>query len=120
LTDQLGLFDAKPPKAWRASALRNFHARHETAEEALAGEAKAQRQEDAILDFYRYYLIGRRGRRATPSQVHEAMLLREHPWPLTSIRRALTNLTKAGKLRHFPADRRPGPLGAMESTWGLA
>jgi hypothetical protein len=41
-------------------------------------------------------------------------------WPITSVRRALTNLTNRGLLIHHKADRRPGPFGAKESTWSLA
>jgi len=40
-------------------------------------------------------------------------------WPITSARRALTNLTRAGDLAHHPADRRPSRFGGRESTWSL-
>lgn len=111
---QLGLFDAPPPKARRTAALRSFHARSENAEEALAGEARAAHQEAAILSCFEAFRYTYGGR-MTPSQVAELF----PAWPITSIRRALTNLTQAGKLRKHPEDRRDGPRGARECTWGL-
>lgn len=120
MTDQLRLrLDADPPKAERASGLRSYHVRsHQTADEAVAGEKRAGRQDQRILEVFRSYA---HGRRLTPSQVH-GLLCDETGPPaplLTSIRRALTNLTASGKLVHYPADRREGPHGAKESTWGL-
>ena len=109
------------PRQRRAGARRSFHVRsHQTAAEAQAGEARALRQEDAILGWF--WMQATEGRlppapvRFTPSEVHAAF----PQWPITSIRRSLTNLTKRGLLVHFPADRRMGPLGSKESTWGLA
>jgi hypothetical protein len=54
--------------------------------------------------------------RWTPSELHMVF----PQWPITSVRRALTNLTTRGLLTHHTADRRPGPFGAKESTWSLA
>jgi len=112
---QLGLFDAPPPKARRTAALRSFHARNESPAEALAGEARAARQEAAILGAFQAF-AGTYGGRMTPSQVAELF----PAWPLTSIRRALSTMTSWGLLRKHPEDRRQGPRGARECTWGLA
>lgn len=116
--DQLGLFDAPPPRQERTGALRSFHTRSQpvTVDEALAGEKKAERQEDLILEWFRYQPPGAR---FTPSAVHDVFVARG--WPLTSVRRALTNLSggDAPALEHHPTDRRPGPFGAKESTWSL-
>lgn len=118
MRSQLGLFDSPPPSRRRAAALRSFHARHQpvTVDEALEGERKAERQEDLILDWFRYQPPGAR---FTPSEVHAVFLA--HGWPITSVRRALTNLSsgETPPLEHHPADRRSGPLGAKESTWSL-
>lgn len=115
---QLALsFDVAPPRARRTAALRHFKPRDESPDEALAGEARARGQEVAILWHFRT-----QGRRLTPSDVHEAF----PRWPLQSVRRALTNLSTAREgqeqppLRKHPEDRRPGPRGARECTWGLA
>jgi hypothetical protein len=106
----LDLAAEMPPAPARTR--RSFHVRsHVTAEEAQAGEARARTQEAVILGWFRLERA-----RLTPSEVHS--ICRE--WPLTSIRRALTNLTTAGLLTHHPGDRRPGPFGAKESTWSIA
>lgn len=103
------------PEAPRAAALRRHHVRsHQTVEEAQAGELRAARQQDVILSWFGW--TG--GDRWTPSEVHTAVSGGE--WPLTSTRRALTNLTKAGKLVHHPHERREGPFGVKESTWSAA
>jgi hypothetical protein len=101
---------------------RSYHVRsHQTIEETVAGEERARAQEASILGLFQAFastaaVEGATPGRYTPSEVH-AMFPN---WPITSIRRALTNLTKAGRLHHFKGDRRPGPRGARESTWGLA
>lgn len=109
----------------RMGTLVSFHAKHVhvTAPEALEGEQRAAKQESAILEWFRVRDRYRADQpRWTPSDVHAAF----PQWPITSIRRALTNLCTvsprrpAPPLRHYRADRRPGPRGARESTWGLA
>jgi hypothetical protein len=111
----LALEDVAPTP--RRRQRRAFHVRsHQTVEEALAGEQRAGRQDRRVLEVFRDC-----GRRLTPSQVH-GLLCDEcgPPAPLlTSIRRSLTNLTSCGLLIHYPADRRLGPHGVKESTWGL-
>lgn len=117
----LGILDA--PRAWRSSAITSLHVRsHMRADEVQAGEEKAQRQEDAILQHFRLQDAAVPGVRFTPSEVWRAF---EELWPLTSVRRALTNLSSERcynppLLVHHPGDRRPGPYSRMESTWGLA
>lgn len=118
---QLPLQLEPAPKAPRTGALRSFHAQsHVSVPEALVGEKRAARQEDAILEFLRYHDDQGGGfhTRWTPSELHACVEFSS--WPVTSVRRALTNLTAKGLLQHFPAHRRPGPYGAKESTWGLA
>lgn len=101
-----------PPRRRRRAALRAFKPRLESPSEALAGDERAVRQEEALLAWFRL----EPGRRFTPSEVHELAGLR---CPLTSIRRALTNLTDRCDLVHHREDRRVGPYGARESTWSL-
>lgn len=89
------------------------------ADEALAGNRRAARQDARVLEAFRLYAT--HGQRLTPSQVH-ALLCDETGPPaplLTSIRRSLTNLTTRGLLEHHPRDRHLGPRGATESTWSL-
>ncbi len=99
--EQLGL-ELEQPRRRRGAALVAFHPRLETPAEALEGEARAVRQEDALLAWFRLHP----GRRFAPSEVHELAGL---TCPITSVRRALTNLTNRGELVHHPEDRRPGP-----------
>jgi hypothetical protein len=115
-SSQLGLFELedpapKPPKAY-------FVRSHQSPAEVAEGERRANLQEAAILDFFR--ALGR-GRRMTPSDVYAAIGRYEGPnrWPLTSIRRAMTCLTRRGLLLHWPGERRLGPMGRNESCWSL-
>jgi len=116
MSDQLALgWDA--PAAPRAGALRSFHANASTTvDEALAGEARAKGQDDRVLSWFGW--VG--GDRFTASEVHTALGGDAGFGPLTSLRRSLTGLAKAGKLQHHRADRRPGPRGARETTWSQA
>ena len=108
IPEQLPLALATVPRRPRSSALRAFRPRLESPAEALAGEARAVRQEAAILGWF----LAHPGRHA-PSEVADAF----PRWPVTSVRRALTCMTRRGLLRHHREDRRPGPLGARESVW---
>ena len=66
---------------------------HNTTDEEQLDELneKAEKQEDVILEFFRK----NRNKEFTPFAVHTHVLL---GCPITSIRRAITNLTKEGKL----------------------
>ena len=99
-----------PPKAPRTSALRSFHVRsHIPAHEALQGEQRAQTQEDLVLAWMKAH-----PGRHTPPEVLAGLGVN---WPLTSVRRALTDLTAAFELRHWRGDRREGIYGSLNSTW---
>jgi len=94
-----------------------FHVRsHVSVDEAQAGEDQAQTQERAILEWFRMQDRCVPGVKLTPSQVHGNF----DGWELTSVRRALTNLTTRGHLTHWPGVRVDGPRGAKESTWSLS
>lgn len=120
MKDQLALDLAPdPPRAPRAAGLRSFvPSSSTTVADALDGEARANRQEQAVLDVFRE---SPPGTRYTPSQVHGLLLfdpLGPHPL-IQSVRRAMTVLTRKGLLVHHPEDRRRGPHGASESVWSL-
>jgi hypothetical protein len=127
MTQQLALQldDAPAPRPGRP---RSHHVRsHQTVEEAAMGEERAQRQEAAVLNLMRAFRNVAQATRAAPGRWTPSEVAAMFPaWPITSIRRALTNLSTARPgqpdppLVHYPADRRPGPHGAKESTWGLA
>jgi hypothetical protein len=122
MSSQLGLFDGPPPQPQPQERRVSFHTQGQpvTVEEASAGDQKARNQETQILAWFK---AQRRGARFTPSQVHGVFV--SQGWPVTSVRRALTNLSTGEQgaplppLEHHPEDRRPGPLGARESTWSL-
>lgn len=109
MTDQLGLFDARAA----ATPVPSFHVRsHLTVDEAAQGERRARSQEEAVLAWMKAH-----PGRWTPPEVLQGIGTAA---PLTSIRRALTNLTASGHLRHWPADRRLGAFGSLNSTWEVA
>lgn len=119
MSDQLELgFVA--PEAPRTARLRHHHVRaHQPADEALAGEQRAIRQEEVLVAWFEVQSYVLHDVRFTPSQVWK-MLGEGLGWPLTSTRRAMTNATNAGLLVHHQDDRREGLYGAREGTWSLA
>lgn len=122
MADQLdlGMEDA-PPRRRRTATLRHAHLQGQpvTVDEALLLEKRAGAQDARVLDVFRDRPASAR---LTPTQVTMSLLdIGPEPAPLlTSVRRALSNLTRRGLLVHFPRDRRQGPRGSSESTWGLA
>lgn len=72
-------------------------------------ERKAQRQEDMILEFMKE----NKYTSFTPCQVHLAFGQR---WPLTSVRRSLTNLAKDGHLV-ITGEKRSGLYGHQNNCW---
>lgn len=75
-------------------------------------EAKAQTQDQVvfcIMQLYNYPM--------SPSQVYKIL---DERFPITSIRRALSNLTRDGKLTKYPYNKVTGIYGRPECTWGLA
>lgn len=79
--------------------------------ELLAAAQAAQRQDDAVLAVFHAT-----GRAMTPSDVWRITTDAGHRWPLTSIRRAITNLTTAGALERLDHTR-VGPYGRPECVW---
>ena len=74
-------------------------------------EAQAKRQDLRILEFFKNH----RGLHFTPSQVHKAV---GGGAPITSIRRAMTNLTSTAHLVKTQ-DKVEGPYGRPEYQWML-
>lgn len=89
-----------------------FNTTNETGAQLLELERITSRQELTILRFFAYQPTCRH----SPSQLQEHLLPGA---PLTSVRRALTNLTKAGYLAKT-ASKTPGPYGRPEHLWELA
>jgi len=81
-----------------------------TGRQLVAAARVARGQEAAVLDVFRAA-----GRPLSPSEVHARMPGRVL---LTSVRRAISNLTQAGAL--VKLDRvQPGPFGQPEHLWQL-
>ena len=64
---------------------------------------------------YQYLLI-RKGTAFTPCQIHSAIF--NNDTPLTSCRRALTNLTEVGLITKFD-EQTMGNFGKKTYTWGI-
>lgn len=74
----------------------------------------AERQDDAVLAILRYH----RASALAPSTVHYVGQQAGRKWLITSVRRSMTNLERAGLLRK--AGVVDGPHGRPEHTWSLA
>lgn len=71
---------------------------------------RAENQDAAI------YLIFQTGKPYSPSQIHRLMAKAGKECPITSCRRSITNLTKAGKLVKTEL-MQEGKYGVPEHTW---
>ena len=86
-------------------------------EEVSRRELSAQSQETTVLGFFMLFTGGN----FTPDEVLRSLTCGILPMlnvntPITSIRRAITNLEKRGLLRKTEI-RRPTPRGATSRTW---
>jgi len=76
--------------------------------------AHAKSQEATIL-----LMFNNSFRTATPSQIQSELAAYGKRWPITSVRRAMSNLTEDGALEKTD-HQRPGPYGMPEHIWQLA
>ncbi|MCE7031760.1 hypothetical protein LY625_03860 [Lysobacter sp. GX 14042] len=74
----------------------------------------ASRQDEAVMAVYRAA-----GRPLSASQVWRSCEAQGRRWPLTSIRRSITNLMNAGALVHLPTQTRTGIYGRPETLYAL-
>jgi hypothetical protein len=81
--------------------------------ELIEAETKAKNQEERILYLFRTY-----NEKMTPSEVYKRYQLVWPVVPLTSIRRALSNMTRDEKLRMLD-DMADGLYGYKEHYWNL-
>lgn len=85
-----------------------------TAPELLAQETKAKCQEELVLETYTIMNAP-----MTPFDVAKFIEVKfQKIFPITSIRRAITNLTQQGKLRKSGSYRK-GQYGLKNNTWRL-
>jgi len=88
-----------------------YNTTHESGEKLKEYKAKANSQSDQILKYFK-----KMQRPMTPSEVH--MNLFDEFTPLTSVRRAMSNLTGHGKLEKT-SDKQNGIYGHPEYKWKL-
>jgi len=84
--------------------------------ELFEAEKAAQTQEDKILLFFK-----NNPGNYSPSKIHEILIVNKviHSLtPITSIRRAITNLTNSGQLL-MTDEMEDGPLGKPEHQWKI-
>jgi hypothetical protein len=88
-----------------------YNTNDERGPELIDSRAQAKLQQNLILGFFRAHP----GRRFAPHEVHSMM---PPGTPLTSTRRAITNLTDAGQLEKTD-QRVMGTFGKRVFTWQL-
>lgn len=71
-----------------------YNTNNEAGRELIDSKLKALQQQNRILSFFQSFP----GELFTPEEVKDKLFIEEDNTPLTSVRRAITNLTEAGKL----------------------
>lgn len=89
-----------------------YNTTHESGNNLTQFELKASSQEQMILDFFRRHP----GEMFTPSDIWVRLHSKMKRAPLTSIRRAITNLTGPGGLEKTDL-KTMGPYGRPEYYW---
>jgi len=89
-----------------------FNTNQTPAHELPERRAKATGQEGAILHVFKSHPHSK----FTPSRLHIAYF---RQWPITSVRRAISNLTKKGLLIKT-IETSKGPYGEPEHIWRIA
>ena len=88
-----------------------YNTLNESALEVKTSETKAKKQKDEIFAIYRHTL-----RLMTPAEIWDGDGFKGNNVPLTSIRRAITNLESEGLLKKTDIQK-PGVYGKMNYCW---
>lgn len=97
----------------------HFNTTHESGDRLREFEQKAKSQEIEILRLFKREAKKRKVPEFTPSNVHNRIWFNQDKnYPITSVRRALTNLTKLGFLEKT-TKKKMGPYGRPEYVWRL-
>jgi hypothetical protein len=88
-----------------------YNTTNETGKELKVSRQSANTQETIILDFFK----NNSNLHLSPFDIHDILELNA---PITSIRRAMTNLTINGKLKKT-STMKLGPYGKKVHTWRL-
>lgn len=84
-------------------------------ESLLDANEKALCLQDKILELYKRLPDDK-----TPFEISTIMVKNGYKYPITSIRRAMTNLSKEGKLIKSPSANRYGDYAKPNHTWKLS
>lgn len=91
-----------------------YNTNNESGEVLLNSIKNSKKQEDAIMVIFNYYKTN-----LSPDEIQGILVDRsEKTYPITSIRRAITNLTKNGKLKKT-TQMKKGAWGKLTHTWKL-
>lgn len=101
------------PKPRRAKVSAFYETTPLSVRERAEAIARAEAQDQRVLAVYRCA-----NRPLTPSEAHLQLEACGHREPITSIRRAIHTLTKAGALVKLAQTER-GPWGSLEHFWAL-
>jgi len=85
-----------------------------TGEMLIKFQEKAFKQQEIVLSFFQKHPE----RSFTPIEVHYHLWKAKYTYPLTSVRRAITNLTSEGKL--VMVGRKMEQYGSPNNTWKAA
>lgn len=93
--------------------MNHYHNTNKESGSTLAeSEAKAMKQEDRVLELLKGFKIW-----LTPEEVHQLTGMKQQGIPITSARRALSNLKRAGKVVKSMEAYREGDHGKRVHTW---
>ena len=92
-----------------------YNTNDETGETLHSSRDTATKQEDLILAIFETYP----NEGLTPFDIEDFAHDQEVSWPITSIRRAITDLTNAGKLTKTNT-KKLGKYGKFVHTWKLS
>jgi len=90
-----------------------FNTTHEPVQVLKESRRKAAKQEELVLAFFK----SNPNKAYTPPEIMEAMRMRGKVCPLTSWRRAITNLEQSGEL--IKVGQRNGMYGKRNYTWTI-
>lgn len=77
----------------------------------FSANKQVRKQDDIILQIF-----SEDGEEMTPFEVDEILKRQGYSYPITSVRRSITTLTKEGKLEKTKT-RRQGEYGQLNYTW---
>ena len=94
----------------------HFDTTHESERDRERFEAQAKFQENQILALFRRAYVKRTSTELAPSTVHQRLGFLGFDYPITSVRRGMTNLANRGKLEKT-SKKKTGPYGRPEYLW---